>query len=142
MAAHMQTQCRTEPTGEPCHDIYALARLISPMKADAGVMKADHRDGIYRLSADPPPPIAGGDGDPCEDLPGFAHDLLKRSVSERKLNVDAEVAANADAVIALGRFLGQRRVRDAPVWKSVFGSKPPRGTLSRVARALDCAAAR
>lgn len=119
-------------TGDPEHDV------IKPRLCGAhNHLLWDHIDAINRLSrAD----IEGEQEDEQEDSsnpPVLANDaatLLRKVAVSDVATAKALIEAQAHDVSEVRVFLAARRVRRSPVWISEFRSRPPRGTLARLAR--------
>ena len=69
-------------------------------------------------------------------LPEPVVSLLRQGVTCHVQAWKDAVARDAEAADSLRQFLGSSGVAKHPVWKEVFGSLPPRGVVSRMARRL------
>ena len=87
-------------------------------------------DCINRLSA--PLPVAPSPDESPGRLPESVVSLLRQGVTCHVQAWKDAVARDAE----LRQFLGSSGVAKHPVWKEVFGSLPPRGVVSRMARRL------
>ena len=122
--------CLTEITGDPCHDVIAFRRLVSPSANDCRDLINDHSNMMARLSA----PEPGELPPPPSELEADAHELLKSAVEDPLERFRRAVASGGVPLIHLREFMQQPRVADARVWKNLFGAHPPRGAIARIAR--------
>lgn len=118
--------------GEPMHNLFRLRRLVKPNACDSQTFLRDHQDLLARLSARPLPTDALPELD--DQMPsGDACQLLVKSITgswQKALRDDT------DARKELKAFVQRPRVRDHPVWLTLFAARPPRGTLARLARRM------
>ena len=125
-------------TGEPFHDVISLRRAVAT--TDCKDLIFDHMDMIARLSA-PLSPCTSVEGlvvskgeDVLLELTPAAERLLKTAVGMLASDFEARLKSDRPAAALLESLLQHSRVGCAPVWKTLFGALPPRGTLSRIAR--------
>ena len=120
-------------TGEPFHDILNLRKLVSPRCNDARDFVYDYSEILNRLSMaisvlgpdeTGPPPELNDDG----------RALLVQAVEESAQHFGTIKEAAAGASRALKVFLEHALVRKSRVWTDLFGTRPPRGSLARIAR--------
>ena len=120
--------------GEPFHDVVAVRKVALPASNDCRDFILDHQDMIDRLSVAP----YGGEvtrHPNIEILSPRSGALLKNAVllhvaEFRKAFSDANDCDKDE----LRAFLKQAGVTSSKAWLTRFQAKPPRGTLSRVAR--------
>ena len=127
-------------TGEPFHVVISLRRAVSTSDPDCQDLFLDHMDTMSRLPSPllPCTPVQGsvfskGD-DVLPDLTTAAERLLKIAVGRLAYDFERCLKSEPHAADLLKRFMQHSGVGRAPVWKTLFGAFPPRGTLSRIAR--------
>ena len=124
-------------TGDPLHCIIKMRLLVSPHISDGLDFKFDYIDMINRLSAASPSreSLAQPDKGGLPDLCYAARSLLRCAVKLPKAKFDqVAVATPADVRSQLKAFMAHSQVHKAPEWRRIFGARPPRGTLARLAR--------
>jgi hypothetical protein len=126
-------------TGEPMHDIIALRKLVSPWKHDGRDFLFDHISLINRLSARPAPSSLTSVLKPWPP-PSLSHTglaLLRVAIQEPAAAFAERTARPwAPDAAELAAFVQHARVFQSTVWRAEFRSKPPHGTVERIARRL------
>lgn len=121
----------TTITGDTIHTCFEFWRCCPVYSNDTSVAILDYQDMQGRLSAALP---AAGDWPPPEMLPEEADSLLKVGVTCSTVQFKEAQAADESVLCLLRAFLEQPIVNKSATWKSLFGARPVRGTLARLAR--------
>jgi len=130
----------TAIVGEPVHTVLKARRLSSVTSNDCADFHFDMQFWADRLSA----PAPAGDGAfeaPAELAAGARCELLRKvalSAAEEGLQLIQD--ASPDVRGSLVSFIKQPALDKAKTWKTVFGAKPGRATIARIARRLGTAA--
>jgi hypothetical protein len=120
--------------GEPFHDVIGFRRCVPVYGNDARTIIPDHADVITRISLDPRP----ASDEPPEDLAAAGDDLLVAAVVEIKTVFLQKLgAAGHESKTALTHFLSTPNADRAGAWRRLFGARPPRGVIARIARLAD-----
>ena len=137
VSTSQSTESPTEPTGEPMHDHFALCRLATPAANDCRTFLAGHKDIITRLSAEEPPLEAKGPFGTPADL-AQPHEFLLRVVIEQPSDVCAALrSSHPEGVADVKACIQQPCVDKAQIWKRLYGARPTRLAVARVARWAD-----
>ena len=124
-------------TGEPMHCIINLRRLVSPQCNDASNFIFDYSEIINRLSMEDGPVVDKVKcGPPVLDDEARALLLQSVKMSAHEFAAACKRAKESISLRLLKAFIMHAEVRDAEVWMAVFGARPPRGSLARIARRL------
>jgi hypothetical protein len=123
--------------GEPFHDVIALRRVASPASNDCRDFIFDHQHMIDCLSAslyENEVPTSPTIEDLSEGAGSLLQDAVRLPVAEFKRR---RLEADAVHQEELKSFLQQPAAVHANAWTALFNAKPPRGTLSRLARRMS-----
>jgi hypothetical protein len=123
-------------TGDPQHDVYKVRMWAKPAANNYSDFCFDHLDMMMRLSAAPSTWTSVREV-PSSVLNDAGRKLLVKAVTRSAAVFKSAVANDPDGGKELRLFLVQPFVTEHRVWKNVWGSQPPRGTVARIARRLQ-----
>ena len=125
----------TAIVGEPIHTVLKARRLSSVTSNDCADFHFDMQFWADRLSA--PMPDADEDVAPSELPVGMARQMLRDAALLPSLEAEERLReAPQDVKQALTAFIKQPAVEKSQTWVAVFGTRPGRATIARIARRL------
>jgi len=119
-------------TGEPFHSIVKVLPLVSVFANDGRDFLNDYSDNIPRLSAEPAPHAVQSVETP-PFVPATSKALLQSAVEDARAKFMAAATGDPEATRQLAAFISHPGVLSSSVWKELFGAKPTRGALVRIA---------